>query len=74
MTEKERFPGEREPDTAMTTQPGILGTTGFGGDLPPDGGDATVNEAFAREKEREGGGREVKEQRSKVKGQRLGRG
>ena len=68
MTEKERFPGEREPDTAMTTQPGILGTTGFGGDLPPTPEDATVNEALAREREREGGGDEG--QRSKVKGQR----
>jgi hypothetical protein len=58
MTEKERFPGEREPDTAMPTQPGIVGTTGFGGDLPPTPEDATVNEEFAREKAIEGGGDE----------------
>lgn len=56
MTEKERFPGERESDTAMPSQPGIIGTTGYGGDLPATNEDATVNEDMAREKANEGGG------------------
>jgi hypothetical protein len=61
--EKERFPGEREPDTAMPTQPGIVGTTGFGGDLPETPDDATVSDQLARERANEGGGQ------SKGKGQ-----
>ncbi len=52
----ERFPGEREADTAMPSQPGIIGTTGYGGDLPATTEDATVNEDMAREKANEGGG------------------
>ncbi len=68
MTEKERFPGEREPDTAMPTQPGIIGTTGFGGDLPPTPEDATVSEQLAEERAVEGGGTKGKGQRAKGKG------
>ena len=53
---KDRFPGEREADTAMPSQPGLVGTTGFGGDLPPTPVDATVDEALADERAHEGGG------------------
>ena len=54
--EKERFPGEREPDTAMGTQPGVVGTTGYGLDLPVTETDTTVDEAKARDSANEGGG------------------
>ena len=68
-TALERFPGEREADTAMPTQPGIMGTTGFGGDLPETTTDETVNEAMARERANEGGGH-TKGQGAKGKRQR----
>lgn len=54
--DKERFPGEREPDTAMPTQEGITGTTGFGGDLSHADESIPIDEEKRREARREGGG------------------
>ena len=56
MAEKERFPGEREPDTAMPTQPGAVSGTGVGHDLPESGAPGAMDEQTKREREIEGGG------------------
>ncbi len=55
---KERIPGEHDHTTEAPTEPGIVGTTGFGGDLPPDRtDDPTVSEEQRRQTRWEGGGR-----------------
>lgn len=55
---KEPIPGERDPTTEAPTEPGIVGTTGYGGDLPPDpGGDSTLTDDAHKQNRWEGGGR-----------------
>ena len=54
MTE-ERIPGERDPETAAPSQPGIMGDTGFGDQVPPPVDDL-MDDATRRERAREGGG------------------
>jgi hypothetical protein len=65
----EPIPGEHDHSTEAPTPPGIVGTTGFGTDLPYTSDDVTVDDRTARERAWEGGGR-IPGQRSKVKGQR----
>lgn len=57
MTEKERFPGERERDTLVARQPGA-GSPGTGADLPAADDDPSVGAETARDRAREGGGDE----------------
>jgi hypothetical protein len=66
MTE-ERIPGERDPQTATHSEPGIIAGTGYGDNIPPEQPD-TMDERTHREHAREGGGDPG--QRSKGKGQR----
>jgi len=55
---KERIPGERDETTAAPTAPGIVGTTGYGVDLPGDlTADPTLNESDHQQSRWEGGGR-----------------
>jgi hypothetical protein len=52
---RERFPGEREPDTLVNTQPGAVGGIGFGASLPPTDVEDTMDERTRLEHRREGG-------------------
>ena len=52
----EPIPGEHDHTTAMTSQPGIVGTTGYGVDVPSTE-DSTVNDELSSEARWEGGGR-----------------
>lgn len=53
----EPIPGEHDPPAEATTQPGIVGTTGYGTDVPPVEVDTTLDEK-ARERIRwESGGK-----------------
>jgi hypothetical protein len=52
----EPIPGEHDHTTAMTSQPGIVGTTGYGVDVPSTG-DSTVNDELSSDARWEGGGR-----------------
>jgi hypothetical protein len=55
---KEPIPGERDPSTQTSTEPGIVGTTGYGGDLPADSNqDPTVSDEGRARNKWEGGGR-----------------
>ena len=54
----EPIPGEHDRTTEAATQPGIVGTTGYGADLPADfTGDATLSDDDRRRSRWEGGGR-----------------
>lgn len=54
---RERIPGEHDLTTAVPTQPGAVGGSGFGGDLPATETDASVTEDERRQSRWEGGGR-----------------
>ena len=54
MTE-ERIPGERDPETAMPSERGIIAGTGYGEDIPADQPE-TLTDRTRRERAREGGG------------------
>lgn len=54
---KEPIPGEHDHSTEVPTQPGIVGTTGFGGDLPVTNTDPTLTEEERQQSRWEGGGR-----------------
>jgi hypothetical protein len=64
--DEERIPGERDPGTALPSQPGIIGDTGYGDHVLPSADD-TMDDTTRREHGREGGGDPG--QRSKGKGQ-----
>ena len=49
------IPGEHDQSTLPPSEPGIVGTTGFGADLPATD-DATVDDETARRSRWEGGG------------------
>ena len=51
----EPIPGEVDHTTAMSSQPGIVGTTGYGADVPATD-DPTVDDALANEARWSGGG------------------
>ena len=53
----EPIPGEHDHTTEMPTQPGIVGTTGFGEDLPATETDPTLTEEGRQQNRWEGGGR-----------------
>lgn len=53
---REPIPGEHEPGAEPATEPGIVGSTGYGGDLPPSDMSQTMDEETRRERAREGGG------------------
>ena len=55
--EREPIPGERDATTQAPTDKGIVGTTGYGGDLPHDTSDATPNPDDVRRNRWEGGGK-----------------
>lgn len=55
-TTRERIPGEHDATTAMPTQPGTAGGTGFGDDLPETDTDASLSEEERRRSRWEGGG------------------
>jgi hypothetical protein len=52
---EERIPGERDSDTAMHSEPGIMAGTGYGENIPADQ-PHTLDERTRRERAREGGG------------------
>jgi hypothetical protein len=55
---KEPIPGERDPTTEAPTERGIVGTTGYGVDLPADAtADPTLTDDDRRKSRWEGGGR-----------------
>jgi hypothetical protein len=55
---KEPIPGERDETTAAPTTSGIVGTTGYGGDLPPElTNDPTLTEEEHQQIRWENGGR-----------------
>ncbi len=56
LAEREPIPGEHDHTTLAPTEPGIVGTTGFGADLPATD-DSTVDHETARRNRWEGGGR-----------------
>jgi hypothetical protein len=64
---EERIPGERDPDTATHSEPGIIAGTGYGENIPSEQPD-TLDERTHEEHAREGGG--APGQRSRGKGQR----
>jgi hypothetical protein len=53
--EEERIPGERDPETATHSEPGIIAGTGYGENIPAGQPD-TMDERTHRERAREGGG------------------
>jgi hypothetical protein len=55
--EPEPIPGEHDHSTEMPTQPGIVGTTGYGGDVPPETIDSSLNDEERRLIRWENGGR-----------------
>jgi hypothetical protein len=55
--EPEPIPGEHDHTTEAATLPGIVGSTGFGGDLPATNSDVTLNDATVRDRNWEGGGK-----------------
>jgi len=55
-TTREPFPGEREPDTLLGTEPGAVGGVGFGANLPDTDLEKTMDARTAHEHEVEGGG------------------
>lgn len=58
MKDHEPIPGERDPTTEAPTDKGIVGTTGYGVDLPEDlTNDPTLTDADRQQNRWEGGGR-----------------
>jgi hypothetical protein len=55
----EPIPGEHDHTTEAATSPAIVGTTGYGIDLPVTNEDSTVDEETARRSRWEGGGKIV---------------
>ena len=62
----EPIPGEHDHSTEAATEPAIVGSTGFGGDLPKQDVDPTVDDDTLRDRRWESGGK-VKGQTSKVR-------
>jgi hypothetical protein len=53
----EPIPGEHDNTTAAATLPGIVGTTGYGGDLRPETEDVTLTDEDHERARWQGGGR-----------------
>jgi hypothetical protein len=56
-TTREPIPGEHDQTTFPPTEPAIVGTTGFGADLPITNDDPTVDSETAHRNRWEGGGK-----------------
>jgi hypothetical protein len=56
-TAHEPIPGEHDHTTEPPTQPGIVGTTGYGVDVPEASADTTLDEEARKQIRWEGGGR-----------------
>jgi hypothetical protein len=56
-TKHEPIPGEHDNTTAAATQPGIVGTTGYGVDVPPETNDVTLTDDDRERVRWEAGGR-----------------
>jgi len=54
----EPIPGERDPETAMPSEPGIIAGTGYGDNIPA-GSAIPLDEETRREIARAGGGAEL---------------
>ena len=57
---REPIPGEHDQTTLPPTEPAIVGSTGFGADLPVESVDPTIDEESARQNRWEGGGKVTK--------------
>jgi hypothetical protein len=55
-TDHKPIPGEHDRTTIPPDEPAIVGTTGFGADLPATG-DSTIDDETARRSRWEGGGK-----------------
>ena len=56
-TAREPIPGEQDHTSEVPTQPGIVGTTGYGVDVPEASVDPTLDEETRKQIRWEGGGR-----------------